>query len=135
MGLVEPDLGAARRMTTKVSQPRRRLRRRSARRQIRSSSTRRMRCADHNRLLSKAVRNVVELHRARPGTPPIDWENAVLYEPVERRERVRPWASDEAVLYGVVVNVVDVPLKDLGVANGVLPKASLPDAPFAPSDT
>ena len=44
---------------------------------------------------------------------------------MERRKRVFARAGDEAVLYRVVVIVIAVPLKIFGVANGVLPKASL----------
>ena len=84
--------------------------------------------------IGNSVRNVFEPQLSAAGTSPIDWVNAALYEPVERREWVLTWAGDEAVLHGVLVNVVDVPLKVFGVANGVLPKASLPDAPFAASD-
>ena len=106
-----------------------RARRQAAGREGWYRSNRTMRCEPHNRLHS--TRSAMSLKTSVPAPAhPQSTGQTPLDESVARGEWALSWAGDEAVLYKVKVNVIDVPLRTFGVANGVHPRAPLRDAPF-----
>src|SRR3990172_12938050 len=65
------------------------------------------------------------------GQPPFSLIIPLFHKTVETRPLPFVHLSDEAVLYRVEMDVIDVPGKVIVIFNGMFPEPSLPDSRFA----